>query len=375
MARTEGVAVKCEVHVDIDKDETYVILPDQVNVRKIHTNIDLAHGFTSPVSELYELNIRETARSTGTTLFATVNTSHFIATTSTPRELRGGGSQTIRLKEATHVSLELRGEGLFTGVVAGRGWQGLRIEVNAKGKNRSNRPKIETSFIERGDSGKVDPVGHAVFLEVFSRMASEPEFYILAKDAAALVKLVAPTFFDRVSSTPTKPTQPKEEEDFHMTDVITPEVENALNPALLAQLRLVRDNFTLVSVKFKQTDASTYTYLAPLGMDLQPGDKVLVPSTSTYRAAIVDSFPDKTEMDTSGAITYVWIVQKIDTSVFDQMREEEKKGVSLLLQTLRSKEREQLRKAIIDQFPEGSEARAFLQSNSPSAAIEHNKTE
>jgi hypothetical protein len=91
-------------------------------------------------------------------------------------------------------------------------------------------------------------------------------------------------------------------------------------------------DFKFVNIVFAPyTSTKSYTYKT-LMTDLEPGDKVLVWVKNTELKAVeVVAILDPLEVDLDPTIKYAWVVQKVDTSHFDQCLAMEQK----LMETLR----------------------------------------
>lgn len=103
-------------------------------------------------------------------------------------------------------------------------------------------------------------------------------------------------------------------------------------------------NVIAVGVTFPST-TKVYHYKAPLSLNLQVGDKVLVNVGSDeapeYKVVpVAEVMPDAT---TLGEREYKWIVQKVDTTEHDRLVAQEKNFGQAVLVMERSKKREEIK--------------------------------
>jgi hypothetical protein len=116
-------------------------------------------------------------------------------------------------------------------------------------------------------------------------------------------------------------------------------------------------DFKFVNIVFAPyTSTKSYTYKT-LMTDLEPGDKVLVWVKNTELKAVeVVAILDPLEVDLDPTIKYAWVVQKVDTSHFDQCLAMEQK----LMETLRlarvRKIKTQLHHDVIEHLTENERA-------------------
>lgn len=138
-------------------------------------------------------------------------------------------------------------------------------------------------------------------------------------------------------------------------------------------LSLLQEGFTTIHVVFsskpgygvpqppdygrRPVEQKTYTYKARLEDNIQVDDTVVVESPTDgfvcVKVVAVDAVPD---IDLDADFEYKWIVQKVDTTIYEKMNEKEKEFQLAMQEVERQKKRDELQKQFEETIPEGSEA-------------------
>lgn len=171
--------------------------------------------------------------------------------------------------------------------------------------------------------------------------------FLTKKQQEALLS-VAPKEFNRWEAAQAKKTQQtntKVSGDYNMqmTDTVLSE-----NP-----------DFKIVNVVFAPyTGTKSYSYKT-LMTDIEVGDKVAVwVKNSELKVVEVVSIMDPLEVDLDPNIRYAWVVQKIDTTHFDQCLEMENKLMEKLRVASVRKRRKELRNDVLDNLTEDERTEA-----------------
>lgn len=141
---------------------------------------------------------------------------------------------------------------------------------------------------------------------------------------------------------------------------------------------LVRVTFELLSneamqalamVKdFRTANRKTYTYKAPNNLKIAIGDKVVVKVGDELKIVTVVKVGEP--FDLNADFDYKPIVQKIDTTIYDALMDQEAKVRELILEAETKHQTELALSAYKSVFPEGSEARiAFDRAVEASAKV------
>lgn len=136
-------------------------------------------------------------------------------------------------------------------------------------------------------------------------------------------------------------------------------------------LSLLQNDFTTVDVVFESSmqdsfgravsQSKTYTYKANLKDDIQEGDKVVVDSPSKGLCVVTVVSVDKTpRIDVNAPFDYKWIIQKVDTSRYDEMLKKEGQFLEAMAEVERAHQRQLLLEKFQAHLPEGSEARLLF---------------
>lgn len=104
---------------------------------------------------------------------------------------------------------------------------------------------------------------------------------------------------------------------------------------------LASDDVTLITVRFSST-ARGYTYKCPF--PVTKGDKVLVePSTNHPYGNIATVMETDVAVDFNTTQTYKWVYQKVDTSLLDNLKANEKAFTDKLVGFELNTKRQQMR--------------------------------
>ena len=116
-------------------------------------------------------------------------------------------------------------------------------------------------------------------------------------------------------------------------------------------LSLMQDGFTTIHVKFRVSPGpiKTYTYKALYSDNVKSGDSVVVKAVNGhFKIAVVEAVDDFPVLDLDADFDYKWIVQKVDSTEFDLREEREKEFGDTLRRLEQMKQRENLRKELLD---------------------------
>ena len=130
-------------------------------------------------------------------------------------------------------------------------------------------------------------------------------------------------------------------------------------------LALLQSGYTTIEVVFNDNGAKskTYTYKARLEDNIQVGDRVVVDSPSKGMTVVEVTAVHKTaKIDLDAPFTYKWIVQKIDSTAYDETQAKEAEFLETMMEVERVHQRELLLSKFKDHLPEGSEARKMFES-------------
>lgn len=164
--------------------------------------------------------------------------------------------------------------------------------------------------------------------------------YLSRKQQEALLA-IAPKEFDRWETAQAKKTQPNTtvsgDYKMQMTDTVLSE-----NP-----------DFKIVNIVFAPyTSTKSYSYKT-LMTDLEVGDKVAVwVKNQELKIVEVVSIMDPLEVDLDPNIRYAWVVQKIDTTHFDECLAMENKLMEKLRVATVRKRRAELREDVMNNLTE-----------------------
>lgn len=140
-------------------------------------------------------------------------------------------------------------------------------------------------------------------------------------------------------------------------------------------LTLLQDNFVTVKVQFQRREENTgtprsgvwsdacnfgtkkYTYKALRGLNLVAGDHVIVPAAGGMAVVKVADIDENLDIDLDANHEYQWVVQKLDTTVYDRLQKEAKEFYEVQLAVEREKQRKTFQDAYIKDLPPESPAR------------------
>lgn len=136
-------------------------------------------------------------------------------------------------------------------------------------------------------------------------------------------------------------------------------------------LSLLQNDFTTVDVVFESSvqdsfgravsQSKAYTYKAHLKDGVQVGDKVVVDSPSKGLSVVTVVAVDKTpRIDVHAPFDYKWIIQKVDTSRYEEMLKKEEQFLEAMAEVERAHQRQRLLEKFQAHLPEGSEARLLF---------------
>lgn len=118
-------------------------------------------------------------------------------------------------------------------------------------------------------------------------------------------------------------------------------------------------DFKIVNVVFAPyTGSKSYSYKT-LMTDLEVGDKILVwVKNQELKVVEITSIMDPLEVDLDPNIRYAWVVQKVDTTHFDQCLEMENKLMEKLRVATVRKRRAELRDDVLNNLTESERIEA-----------------
>lgn len=136
-------------------------------------------------------------------------------------------------------------------------------------------------------------------------------------------------------------------------------------------LSLLQNGFTTIHVVFEsnmhdgfgsvKSQSKTYTYKADLKDNIQVGDKVIVDSPTKGLHVVTVANVDKTpRIDVSAPFDYKWIVQKVDTTLYNERLKKEEEFLESMEEVERAHQRQMLLEKFRTHLPEGSEARLLF---------------
>ncbi len=126
-------------------------------------------------------------------------------------------------------------------------------------------------------------------------------------------------------------------------------------------IALLQTDYTTVHVVFTDsTNYREYTYKAPLNMQLEEGDSVVVNPPSGLKIAEVKKVDQYAKIDVDADYDYHWIVQKVDTTEYDKLNATEEKCKEMLLEIERQSQRAKMVAQLESELPMGSPARKLF---------------
>lgn len=121
-------------------------------------------------------------------------------------------------------------------------------------------------------------------------------------------------------------------------------------------ISLLQGIYTTVDVRF-ENPGKLYTYKTRLS--LIRGDKVVVFARDIFQVVEVVNVHAAPKIDYAATFEYKWIVQKLDTSTYDKVLEEEAELQNRLSMLDRLEKRHTLIGIVDKTYPEGSKARQY----------------
>jgi hypothetical protein len=91
-----------------------------------------------------------------------------------------------------------------------------------------------------------------------------------------------------------------------------------LNVKAVHLLTLLQEGYTTISVVYSKADARSYTYKASTAMNLQPGDRVVVPANEEMKVAHVTAVHAEPQIDFTAPYALKWVVQRVDMTEYDR---------------------------------------------------------
>lgn len=148
----------------------------------------------------------------------------------------------------------------------------------------------------------------------------------------------------------------------------------AKNIHIRHMLAFLQDNYTTVSVKFLNdigiiSGSKDYTYKVLLEDNIKEGDTCVVDVSGVKKLVVVTAVHSTPKIDPSAQYDFKWIVQRIDTSRYDQQVAVEEKVRDMFFEI----ERENQRKKFVDEFKTGLEGRPLELFNEAVALINSTK--
>jgi hypothetical protein len=126
------------------------------------------------------------------------------------------------------------------------------------------------------------------------------------------------------------------------------------------KMSLFQKNFTTIGVSF---DGSTkvYTYKAPSDVELKVDDHVLVWANQDFKVVRVVRVDETPRLDYSASAKFTWIVQKVDTSRYKAIQEQERAFITILAELERKQTEERIRQELIATLP-GSDSQQLIEA-------------
>ena len=127
---------------------------------------------------------------------------------------------------------------------------------------------------------------------------------------------------------------------------------NLMHTNMQHLIALLQQGYTTVSVKFfGSTEGSLsqqiYTYKAPVSAKLAEGDLVVVPARKGFATAKVHEVHESPQIDVKEPLALRWIVQKVDTTAYDDQTAREEQAIKMLEQAERKQAQEEALKALL----------------------------
>jgi hypothetical protein len=111
------------------------------------------------------------------------------------------------------------------------------------------------------------------------------------------------------------------------------------------------------------TEIRSYVYKAPLAMELEAGDSVVVDTPgSGFSVGRVVEVHTSAQVDVDADFEYKWIVQKVDRRDYDARCERERNFAKMMVEVERTRQRDALVAELRLHLPAESEARRLFDS-------------
>ena len=103
-------------------------------------------------------------------------------------------------------------------------------------------------------------------------------------------------------------------------------------------ITLLQEHYTTVDVD--RDPATNCTYKVDKGLDLKEGDLVVVPAGTTFKVGRVTKVDAEPDIDIEAPYALKWVVQKVDTTKFDEQIRREAEAMARIKVDQRAKARE-----------------------------------
>lgn len=131
-------------------------------------------------------------------------------------------------------------------------------------------------------------------------------------------------------------------------------------------IALLQEGYTTVEVKFFNMDtgnsqgSQAYTYKVPqaLADTLNEGDLLVVPARSAFAVVKVHKVHDEPQIDVKNPLALRWVVQKVDTTAYEDQTAREAEAVELVEKADRRQAQEEALQTLLGS---GGDREAFLQ--------------
>lgn len=126
-------------------------------------------------------------------------------------------------------------------------------------------------------------------------------------------------------------------------------------------IALLQKNYTTVEVTFeKGSTAQGYTYKVPnsLAEKLEKGDMLVVPARNTFNVAWVREVHDEPKINVKEPLALKWVVQKVDTTAYDDQTAREAEALAKIETAERRKAQEEALQTLLGSAEDRA---AFLQ--------------
>jgi hypothetical protein len=123
-------------------------------------------------------------------------------------------------------------------------------------------------------------------------------------------------------------------------------------------LTLLRKDCITVVVTFNENERhnpQNYTYKALKKDNFQIGDTAVVEARGVIKLVTIKEVHTRPRLDPQAGFSYKWIMQKIDRTEHDRLKEQERLFEELLLDAEQERVREEMRETLINQITLGQE--------------------